>query len=161
MGSVGTNTTEKIDTRSVYSLYNDYHVSAYNTVMKNWREGKITKEQRDNIVTNIYTGTEKILNRMVDNFTEQSKKALVSTMVRKFMLTSDENITGNLEFYKTANGFVLKCDGTRGMFRSFMDNDGVVRRMPNNEMKTARSIPVSNETRWKISDRFEEIYRNS
>ena len=156
-GNSGSRNT--VDNRGVEQLYNDYHISARSTVMDAFRAGSITKEQRDAAFAEMNEGADKIINKMIDNFTEDTEKALVSTMDRKFILTSDSDITGALEFYKTANGFVIDAPSTRSHFRAFMDNDGVVRRMPNNEMKTAERIKLAGNTVSHIADRFSEISR--
>lgn len=156
-GNAGTRNS--VDNRSVEQLYNDYHISARSTVMEAFNAGSITKEQRDEAFAQMNEGADKIVNKMIDNFTEATEKALVSTMDRKFSLTSDSDITGALEFYKTANGFVIDAPSTRSHFRAFMDNDGVVRRMPNGEMNTAQEIRLSGKTVRDIADRFSEISR--
>ena len=159
MGGRGSSATRNSDNRGVEQLYNDYHISARKTVMDAFKAGSITKEQRDAAFAEMNEGADKIINKMIDNFTEATEKALVSTMDRKFALTSDSDITGALEFYKTANGFVIDAPSTRSHFRAFMDNDGVVRRMPNGEMNTAQKIGLSGKTVRDIADRFSEISR--
>ena len=159
MGGRGNAAARNTDNRSVEQLYNDYHISSENSVREAFRNGSITQEQRDKALHSMYEGAEKIVNKMIDNFTEQTEKALVSTMDRKFALTSDSDITGALQFYKTANGFVIEAPSTRSSFRAFMDNQGVVRRLPNNEMTTARKISLTGQTVRGIADRFSEISR--
>lgn len=156
-GNSGSRNT--VDNRGVEQLYSDYHISARNAVMDAFRAGSITKEQRDKALSEMHVGAEKIVDKMIDSFTEDTEKALVSTMDRKFILTSDSDITGALEFYKTANGFVIDAPSTRSHFRAFMDNNGIVRRMPNNEMTTKREIHLSGDTVRHIADRFSEISR--
>ena len=95
---------------------------------------------------------------MTDNFEENNVKALKNTMDRQFELTSASDITGNVEFYKTANGFVLEASATRSNFRAFMDNEGVLRRMPANEMKTSERIGLSGSHTEYLRRKFEDIY---
>lgn len=151
MGSIGK------DNRSAWQIYNDAHVSLYGAVNQQFREGNITQEQRDRALEPMREAVDKIVNKFIDNFTEQTEKALEATMNRKFLLTSDSDITGALELYKTANGFVIDAPSTRSNFRAFMDNDGNVRRMPTNEMKTAERIQLSGKTVRNIADRFSKI----
>lgn len=152
MGSVGAK-------KSLYEIYTENHVGYKSTLDKEFRAGNITKEQRDAAFSTINNGMQQILERMVDNFTEQNIKALISTMDRKFALTSDSDITGAITLYKTANGFVLDAPSTRSHFRAFMDNDGNLRRLPANEMDTAQDLRLSGSHKLYLSRKFEDISR--
>lgn len=142
--------------KSPGALWQDEHLSSKEEVMKQWREGKISKEKMWEITGKMNDTAQKIAETMISSAEESNLKALHDTMYRKALLTSDDDISGTAELHKTANGFVLMASGTRGQFRIFMDNDGIVRRMPDNEMKTAHS-KYSLGQRMKKS--FEDGYR--
>ena len=161
MGSVGNDTSrnnEVADNRSVGVIYRDEHLGMKNAVNQQFREGNISKEQRDNAIEKMNAGIQTILERMTNSFEENTVKALKSTMDRQFALTSGSDITGNVELYKTANGFVLEAPATRSNFRVFMDNEGVIRRMPANEMKTATNVGLSGKHTDYLRQKFEDIY---
>lgn len=158
MGSIGANTTTTAEKRSVSRIWEEDNLSYKSAVMNAYRSGQITKEQRDNAVSKMNKGAEEIASIMIDKFEDSNKKALISTMNRKLMLTSDEDISDHAELKKTANGFVLEAPGTRGNFRAFMDNDGNVRRMPNNEMKT---VYATYNVRDVAREKFDKIWRSN
>ena len=153
MGSIGA------QQKSIYQIYTENNVSYKGAINQAFRDGNITKEQRDTAIEKINGGIQQILERMVNNFTEQNIKALKSAMDRQFALTSGSDITGNVSFYKTANGFVLEAPATRSNFRAFMDNDGNLRRMPANEMRTAQDLRLSGKHADYLRRRFEELGR--
>lgn len=158
-GTAGSRNGEEVrDNRSVGVIYRDEHLGMKNAINQQFRQGNITKEQRDKAVEKINTGIQTILERMTDNFEENNVKALKSTMDRQFELTSGSDITGNVELYKTANGFVLEAQATRSNFRAFMDNEGTLRRMPSNEMKTAERVGLSGSHTDYLRRKFEDIY---
>lgn len=158
MGSIGAN-KGTATTMSLNQIYNKYNLNDDQAVRQAFREGKITRDEYNAKVSEMREGADIIVNRMVDNFTETTIKALMSTMDRKLALTSDSDITGSLEFYKTDNGYVLNAPSTRSNFRAFMNNEGEVTRMPANELKTAKRINLSGSTVYNLSRRFEDIRR--
>lgn len=157
MGSIGTTATKP--SRGVYQIYSEDNVGYKDAINQQFRQGNITREQRDKALEPINAGIQEILEHMTDNFEEANINALRSTMDRKLALTSDSDITGAVEFYKTANGFVLNAPSTRSNFRAFMDDEGHVRRMPANEMNTAQEIRLSGKHTQFLSNKFEELYR--
>ena len=155
MGSIGNTEVQ----RSVMQIYRENNVAQGNAIRQAFRNGDITAEQRDEQLAKVNAGVEQIINRMIDNFTDATEKSLVATMDRQFALTGGSDITGNLQFFKTANGFVLTASATRSNFRAFMDENGEVRRLPNGEMNTAREIRVPGRILYDIDKRFSEISR--
>ena len=158
MGSIGSGNTA-IDNRTPEQIYRDEHINMNSEVNKQFLAGNITREQRDTAISGFRKATDTIVKKMVNNFTDDTIKALDSTMQRKFILTSDSDITGAIELYKTPNGFVLNAPSTRSNFRAFMDNDGNIRRMPANEMKSAETIQMSGDTKIWLSNKFQELVK--
>ena len=148
--------TEAKETKHPWTIWNDKKISYMNTVRTLYKQGKITKEKAWELLGEARRGAEKIADIMLDRLNPNNIKALVSTMTRQFMLTSSDDITGNVELIKTANGFVLNASATRSNFRVFMDNDGNVRRMPANELKTEYA-KVSLKNSDKLYRKFKKI----
>lgn len=136
------------------AIWRDEHLSSRNEIRKQWQEGKITKEKMWEIQRKMDDTATRIAEDMVNRAEESNLKALYNTMNRKLLLTSDKDISGSAELHKTANGFVLIAPGTRGEFRLFMDDGGTVRRMPDNEMKTAHS-------KYSLGQRMMKSFENA
>ena len=137
------------------AIWRDEHMSSRKEIIKQFQAGKITKEKMREITKKMDDNAVKIAEMMIDRAEESNLKALYNTMNRKFILTSDSDISQATELVKTANGFVLIAPSTRGEFRMFMDDNGVVRRMPDNEMKTKHA---SYHIGQKIEKKFREGY---
>lgn len=143
--------------RTPYKVYKDSKMLYKPDIDKMEREGKITKEQAQKARDKANEGISEVLDTMVNGFDESNINALLNTMNRKLALTSDSDITGAAELYKTANGFVLDCPSTRSQFRVFMDDEGNVRRMPANEMKTGTRIRMAGKHKQWLDKKFHEI----
>lgn len=143
--------------RTPYKIYKDSKMLYKQDINQMERDGKITKEQAQKARDKANEGISEVLETFTDNMNEENVKALANTMDRKLALTSDSDITGAAQLYKTANGFVLDCPSTRSQFRVFMDDEGNVRRMPANEMKTKTEIRMTGSHTYWLNKKFHEM----
>lgn len=95
---------------SPYNIWSSNHLSSRNNIESQFKSGNISKEKYNEVISKMDANANLIADMMDKNKTISS---------------------GDL--YKTANGFVLK-DSAHSIF---MDDSGVVRKMPEGEMKTA------------------------
>lgn len=110
---------ERAKSISPYSIWSSSHLSSYGAIAKQFKDGKITKEKYNEIISGMNASALSIAGMMDRN------KTIVSG-----------------QLYKTANGFILK-DANNEIF---MDDNGVVRKTPKNEMQTAHgAYPVQRE----------------
>lgn len=110
---------ERAKSISPYSIWSSSHLSSYGAIAKQFKDGKITKEKYNEIISGMNASALSIAGMMDRN------KTIVSG-----------------QLYKTANGFILKDSNNE----IFMDDNGVVRKTPKNEMQTAHgAYPVQRE----------------
>ena len=111
---------KRAESISPYSIWSSSHLSSYNAVVKQFKDGKITKEKYDEIISGM----------------NASSSSVADMMDRGRTIASGQ-------LYKTANGFILKSKDKE----VFMDDSGVVRKIPKGEIETAHSAyPIQRET---------------